>query len=156
MTDISTPDAPLCSAPACGTRCVLSLRPEHCSNKAENEKSKESERGVRTANRMTEEHRKTGEEKKRAQRTRVVVMSDTRTFTAPEHTRAGRSDATPLTPGTPVLHVHSLPVMCVLLHQFGLYVDKLCQEISKWSNVVFAGSKKRPIRDQNMTSWVDR
>lgn len=108
MTDILTPAAPLCSAPACGKRCVLSLRPERCGNKAENGKSKdakESERGARTANRMMDEHRKTGEEKKRAQsgvvRARVMVTSDTRPSTAPAHTRAGRSDVTPLTPGTP-------------------------------------------------------
>ncbi|XP_034162732.2 uncharacterized protein LOC117597849 [Pangasianodon hypophthalmus] len=93
---------------ACGKRCVLSLRPERCGNKAENEKSKEAEENEReesTANRIVDEHRRAGEEKKRAQsgvvRTRVMVTSDARPSTAPAHTLAGRSDVNPLSPGTP-------------------------------------------------------
>ncbi|KAK3539678.1 hypothetical protein QTP70_011540, partial [Hemibagrus guttatus] len=84
---------------ACGKRCVLSLRPERCGNKAENQKSREageSEGGASAANGMVDEPRNTGEEKKRAwssvARTRATVTSDARPSTAPANSRAGRSD----------------------------------------------------------------
>lgn len=86
-----------------GKRCVLSLRPERCGNKAESEESveaEESERGASAADAVLDERRTTGEEKKRAQsgvvRTRATVTSDTRPSTAP----AGRSDVSPLAPGS--------------------------------------------------------
>lgn len=97
-------------APACGRRCVLSLRPERCGNKTENEKSKEaeeSEGGKSAADGMVDESRKAGEENKRARscvaRTRATVMSDARPSTAPAYTRAGRSDVNTLegSPGSP-------------------------------------------------------
>lgn len=97
---------PLCSAPACGKRCVLSLRPGRCGNQAENEKAEDGERGASTVNRFMDERRTTGEEKKRAQsgvvRTRVMVTPGTRPSTAPAHTQEGRSDVNPISPGTPV------------------------------------------------------
>ncbi|KAK3565518.1 hypothetical protein QTP86_011900 [Hemibagrus guttatus] len=92
---------------ACGKRCVLSLRPERCGNKAENQKSREageSEGGASAANGMVDEPRNTGEEKKRAwssvARTRATVTSDARPSTAPANSRAGRSDVNAPAPGT--------------------------------------------------------
>ncbi|KAG7331989.1 hypothetical protein KOW79_003823 [Hemibagrus wyckioides] len=89
---------------ACGKRCVLSLRPERCGNKAENQKAEESEGGASAANGMVDERRKTGEEKKRAwssvARTRAMVTQDPRPSTAPADTRAGQSDVNAPAPGT--------------------------------------------------------
>ncbi|GAA6070897.1 uncharacterized protein LOC113663934 isoform X1 [Tachysurus ichikawai] len=106
---------------ACGRRCVLSLRPERCGNKTENEKSKEaeeSEGGKSAADGMVDESRKAGEENKRARscvaRTRATVMSDARPSTAPAYTRAGRSDVNTLeeTPGYSMVWRHRDPPDC--------------------------------------------
>ncbi|KAF5891285.1 uncharacterized protein DAT39_019010 [Clarias magur] len=90
---------------ACGKRCMLSLRPERCGGKDENEESEEAEERERegsTSNGVEDEPRTAGQGKKRAQsgivRSRVTVTPDTRPSTAPAHTRAGWSDLNPLTP----------------------------------------------------------
>lgn len=96
-----------CSAPACGRRCVLSLRAEPCGNRTENEKSEDAEESERKAGgseRVTDKLRNAREKEKRAEsgqtRTRATVMSESRPSTAQAHTQEGQSDADLITPGT--------------------------------------------------------
>lgn len=93
------------SAPACGRRCVLSLRAEPCGNRAENEKSEDAEESKRKASgseRVTDKLRNAREKETQAEsgqsRTRATVMS--RPSTAQAHTQEGQSDADLITPGT--------------------------------------------------------